>query len=74
MLSRPFPRLKLLPQLYWCRESMLSQADKFHQRIHDQDHVLFPRIKPGTRPRPIGWMIDEAATDRICSREEHILK
>src|SRR5260370_30219534 len=27
--------------------------------------LLFPRIKPGTRPRPIRWMIPEAAADRI---------
>jgi hypothetical protein len=50
---------------YWGRESMLTQADKFHQRIHDQGHVVFRRIKPGTRPRPIRWMIHEAAADRI---------
>jgi hypothetical protein len=44
---------------------MLTQADKFHQRIHDQGHVLFSRIKSRTRSRPIGWMIHEAATDGI---------
>ena len=44
---------------------MLTEADKFQQRIHDQGHVLFPRIKPGTRPRPIRGMIHEAAADRI---------
>ena len=65
MLSRPVPRSKLLPPTYWGRESMLTEADKFQQRIHDQGHVLFPRIKPGTRPRPIRGMIHEAAADRI---------
>src|SRR5437762_11943543 len=44
---------------------MLTQPDKFHQRIHDQGHVLFSRIHPGTRPRPIRWMIHEAATEGI---------
>src|SRR5207253_10896397 len=44
---------------------MLTQADKFHQTIHDQDHVLILRIKTGTGPRPIRWMIHEAATDGI---------
>ena len=53
---------------------MLTQADKFHQRIHDQGHVLFPRIKPGTRPRPIRWMIHEAATDRIVVQNEALMQ
>src|SRR5437667_214855 len=66
MLSRAGPTLEALaPNFIGARESMLTQADKFQQRIHDQSHVPFPRIKPGTRPRPIRGMIHEAAADRI---------
>src|SRR5438094_728022 len=67
----PVPRSKLLPLTYWRRESMLTQADKFHQRIHEQGHVLVTRIKPGTRPRPIRWMFHEAATDGIVNVIDH---
>ncbi len=49
MFSRPVPRSKLLPQTLLGPGKHPNQADKFHRRIHNQGHVLFPRVKPGTR-------------------------